>query len=215
MLTNHIKDQNGGRHSREEVAEASRKPKLFPRIERAHSKFSFSDTHAGASVLFFLFAPVFGGYSKRMKTHYTRLLLMMVLSFASMYALMYMMVDRFDNVFPNLNQFYMAAIMTAPMLVFELLLMGEMYENKMVKIGLVATGVVLLVVFSVLLRKQTGIGDEDFLKSMIPHHGGAVLMCNEASVRDQEIVELCRSIIASQQSEIDWMKAKLNQLEGK
>lgn len=40
------------------------------------------------------------------KTHYGRLLPMAVLSFISMYALMYAMVDRFANVFMNLNQVY-------------------------------------------------------------------------------------------------------------
>ena len=54
--------------------------------------------------------------------------------------------------------------------------------------------------------------DEQFLRSMIPHHAGAILMCQEASIEDQEIRELCRSIIASQQTEIDLMKAKLDQL---
>jgi hypothetical protein len=40
------------------------------------------------------------------------------LSFISMYVLMYAMVDRFANVYPNFNQFYMAGLMTAPMVLF-------------------------------------------------------------------------------------------------
>ena len=47
---------------------------------------------------------------------------------------------------------------------------------------------------------------------MIPHHGGAILMCKEASIQDQEIKDLCRNIIAGQQAEIDQMKAKLDQM---
>lgn len=35
------------------------------------------------------------------------------LSFAAMYGLMYAMLDRLDNVYPNLNQLYMAGLMTA------------------------------------------------------------------------------------------------------
>jgi hypothetical protein len=42
-----------------------------------------------------------------MMTHYVRLLAMAVLSFISMYVLMYAMVDRIENVYPNFNQFYM------------------------------------------------------------------------------------------------------------
>jgi hypothetical protein len=52
--------------------------------------------------------------------HYGLLLVMAVLFFLSMYILMYAMVDRVSNVYPNLNQFYMAGLMTAPMLVIEL-----------------------------------------------------------------------------------------------
>ncbi len=42
--------------------------------------------------------------------HYMKLLIMAALSFISMYILMYSMVDRFANVFPNINQFYMGGI---------------------------------------------------------------------------------------------------------
>jgi uncharacterized protein (DUF305 family) len=48
---------------------------------------------------------------------------------------------------------------------------------------------------------------------MIPHHAGAILMCEEAPIHDAEIQALCRSIISSQQSEIDQMKAKLSALD--
>jgi len=41
---------------------------------------------------------------------------------------------------------------------------------------------------------------------MIPHHGGALLMCREASISDPEIKALCESIKLSQQSEIEQMK---------
>jgi hypothetical protein len=62
-------------------------------------------------------------------SHYIRLLIMAALSFVSMYVLMYVMIDRFGNVFNNLNQFYTAGLMTAPMVVIELLLMKGMYEG--------------------------------------------------------------------------------------
>ena len=39
--------------------------------------------------------------------HYIHLAIMTVLMFIAMYILMYAMVDRFENVFPNINQFYM------------------------------------------------------------------------------------------------------------
>jgi uncharacterized protein (DUF305 family) len=48
---------------------------------------------------------------------------------------------------------------------------------------------------------------------MIPHHAGAILMCEQAKVKDPEIIELCKGIIINQQSEINQMKSKLKELE--
>jgi hypothetical protein len=54
---------------------------------------------------------------------YGRLLAMTAMMFIAMYILMYAMVDTFGNVYNNLNQIYMAGLMTAPMIVIELALM--------------------------------------------------------------------------------------------
>jgi uncharacterized protein (DUF305 family) len=147
-------------------------------------------------------------------THYGRLAAMAVLSFIAMYVLMYAMVGRFANVYPNFNQFYMAGLMAAPMVIIELALMGAMYENKRMNAAIAALSAVALVGFWFAIRHQTAITDQQFLKSMIPHHAGAVLMCEEARLRDAEIKKLCSEIIAGQQSEIAQMKAKLDELDG-
>jgi len=147
------------------------------------------------------------------KMHYGRLLLMALLSFVAMYVLMYAMVNTFANVYPNLNQFYMAGLMAAPMVVIELALMGSMYGDRKRNVVIMAVSLIALSVFWILIRQQTGITDKQFLRSMIPHHAGAILMCQEAPVRDLEIKELCSAIVSSQQSEIDQMKAKLAELE--
>lgn len=142
---------------------------------------------------------------------YFRLAIMAVASFAAMYALMYAMVDRFANVFPNLNQAYMAGLMAAPMVIIELLLMRPMYPNRKLNVGLMAASAVLLSFFWLSIRAQAAITDRQFLKSMIPHHAGAILMCEETTLRDPELERLCRGIVSSQQQEIDFMKNKLQQ----
>jgi uncharacterized protein (DUF305 family) len=38
---------------------------------------------------------------------------------------------------------------------------------------------------------------------MTPHHSGAILMCREADIRDQELVQLCGDIIEAQRREIE------------
>ena len=147
------------------------------------------------------------------KMHYGRLFAMVVLSFISMYVLMYAMVDRFANVYPNFNQFYMAGLMAAPMLIIELLLMGSMYPDKKLNTALIVAGVLALGLFWMLIRQQTAINDTQFLKSMIPHHAGALLMCEKAPVQDAQIQALCRTIISGQQAEIDQMKVMLDRLQ--
>ena len=146
-------------------------------------------------------------------TMYKKLAIMIVLSFIAMYILMYSMVDVFANVIPNINQFYMAGLMTMPMLIIELLVMGSMYGNKKLNISLLVTGFIALILFFAGIRQQTAVGDKEFLKSMIPHHAAAILMGKESSVTDPEIKELIKNIITSQQAEIDQMKAKLKELD--
>src|SRR5258705_12783796 len=141
------------------------------------------------------------------------LLLMVVLSYIPMFVLMYAMVDSFANVYVNVNQFYMAGLMAAPMVIIEIALMSAMYPNKKLNAGIAAAGVILLIVSWVLIRKQTAVGDKQFLRSMIPHHAGAILMVDQASIKDPEIQALSRTIVAGQQAEIDWMKRKLAELE--
>jgi hypothetical protein len=144
---------------------------------------------------------------------YQKILIMVVLSFVSMYILMYAMVDSFANVFPNVNQFYMAGLMTSPMVIIELAVMWGMYRNKRLNAILIVLSAVALVTFYACIRQQAAVADKQFLRSMIPHHAAAVLMVEKASVTDPEIKELCRNIISSQQKEIEQMKAKLKELE--
>ncbi|HZE72669.1 MAG TPA: DUF305 domain-containing protein [Pyrinomonadaceae bacterium] len=125
---------------------------------------------------------------------------------------MYAMVNAFDNVFNNVNQVYMAALMTASMVLIEIPLMMSMYKSKKLNVATIAVGLVVLVGSFLAIRQQVAIGDSQFLRSMIPHHGGAILMCKEARIQDQEIKDLCKNIISSQQAEIVQMKAKLEQL---
>ncbi|MGE0340377.1 MAG: DUF305 domain-containing protein, partial [Xanthobacteraceae bacterium] len=129
------------------------------------------------------------------KHAYFRLAAMTALSFVAMYVLMYAMVDRFENVFPNVNKIYMAGLMTAPMVIFELALMGAMYKNRAANIAIYALSIVALIGCWAAVRMQLAVGDTQFLKSMIPHHASAVLMCERAPISDPEIRQLCATII--------------------
>ena len=144
--------------------------------------------------------------------HYSRFFVMIALHFIAMYMFMYAMVNTFNNVFNSFNQVYMAALMTASMVLIEIPLMMSMYKSKKLNVIILAVGVVVLVGSFLAIRKQVAISDRQFLRSMIPHHAGAILMCEQASIQDPEIKNLCKNIIAGQQAEIDQMKATLEQL---
>ena len=143
--------------------------------------------------------------------HYARLALMAAFSFVSMYVLMYSMTNTARDIYNSLNQVYMAGLMTAPMVVIEMLLMSGMYHNKRLNAVIMAVSVLAGVVFFTFIRQQATISDRQFLRSMIPHHSGAILMCEGASLEDQRIKDLCKTIIAGQQAEIDQMRAMLDE----
>lgn len=107
----------------------------------------------------------------------------------------------------------MAGVMTIPMLLLELLFMGSMYKDKRMNKTIIAASLAIFILFFYGIRNQIAIGDKEFLKSMIPHHAGALLMCGKASLQDPELKELCKNIMIGQQHEIDFMKAKLKALK--
>jgi hypothetical protein len=152
------------------------------------------------------------GKNNIMQIKWTRLLIMAILSFIVMYALMYVMVDTFSNVYVNLDQLYMALVMASAMVLIEIIIMSSMYDVK-VKVTTTILSIIVLISSFISIRGQIGISDKEFLKAMISHHGAAILMCNKAEIQDMEIKKLCSDILSSQQSQIDWMKTKLSTLQ--
>lgn len=149
------------------------------------------------------------------KMGYKKLAWMAILSYIAMFFLMYAMVDKFENVVPNINQFYMAGLMTASMIIIELILMRDMYKKKELNLLIIAISTTILISCFLFIQNQTAVSEKQFLKSMIPHHAAAVLMVKEAHIFDPEIKKLADGIITSQQKEIDFMKTKLNEMNGK
>ncbi len=143
---------------------------------------------------------------------YARLVGMAALSFIAMYFLMYAMVNTVGDVFNNVNQVYMAALMAPPMVLIELVLMRPMYRQSQWNLAVVIISALVMVIACLGIRLQIGVGDTQLVRSMIPHHSGALLMCREAALEDPQLRELCTKIIANQQSEIDEMNAILSRL---
>jgi hypothetical protein len=151
--------------------------------------------------------------SLTMMGQYKRFALMVGVSFAAMYVLMYAMVNVLPNVFNSINQVYMAGLMAAPMAIIEILLMSSMYPDKKKNAVILVVSLLALGFFWAGIRNQLGVGDRQFVRSMIPHHSGAILMCNEAKITDPELKGLCATIVKGQQEEVDQMKAILARLQ--
>jgi uncharacterized protein (DUF305 family) len=102
--------------------------------------------------------------------------------------------------------------MVAPMVVMMIVAMRHMFPSKGANTALLVGSVVVFLGSFALIRTQTTIGDEAFLRSMIPHHSGAILMCQQASISDPEVKQLCGEIVKSQREEINEMKGILGRM---
>ena len=159
------------------------------------------DKHAGATSAHFR------------RQHYLMFGVNMAVSFVIMYLVMFSMIWSSGEFVQNLNFFYMALTMATPMGILMLLTMGSMFTNRRINLILHAALGLTFVLALAATRMQTLVGDRQFVRSMIPHHSGAILMCERASLRDAEIRELCFSptgIVESQRREIAQMQAILS-----
>lgn len=151
--------------------------------------------------------------AKEHKNQYGKLLLMTVLSFIAMYLFMYSMINNMGNFYNNVNMFYMAGLMAMPMIVFEVIIMRNMYTNKKRNAVVITSSIILLIAFFLSIRFQAAVGDKEFVRGMIPHHAAAILMAKEAPSQDPQIQKLQQEIITSQEREIAEMKAILKRLK--
>jgi len=142
-------------------------------------------------------------------TPYRSLALQTAISGVIMYLVMFVMIDQLSSFYNNLNMLYMTLMMVAPMVVLMIVAMRDMFPSKRLNVLLLAGSAVAFFGSFALLRTQTTIDDTAFIRSMIPHHSGAILMCEQASLSDRELVSLCRQIIKSQREEIAQMKSML------
>jgi len=141
---------------------------------------------------------------------YRNLAAELAIDFVIMYLVMYTMIATLGHFYLNLNNVYMTLMMAAPMAILMLIFMRSMYPSRRVNLAIAAAATVLFIGSFVGMRTQAFVGDAEFLRSMIPHHSGAILMCEQASLRDPEIIVLCDNIVRSQREEIAEMQALLD-----
>ena len=138
---------------------------------------------------------------------------MIAASVAAMFVLMYQLIYSWDHATFSMNRlvasFVMGTVMTLIMLGF----MWKMYKGMAAKVAVAAGALVLGVILLTINRDQTLIGDEDFMKSMIPHHSIAINNARKSDIRDPRVSRLADQIIESQVEEIAEMKWLLADIE--
>ncbi|AQP46072.1 DUF305 domain-containing protein [Tessaracoccus flavus] len=130
-----------------------------------------------------------------------------------MWALSMSMVRSLDHFYFNPSNLYMAVLMVAAMAVLMTVGMWSMLKNKTLNIILLVGFLALFLAAFFTGRNEVGVGDEGFLTSMIPHHSRAILVCQEASITDPEIEQLCSEIVEAQEREIAQMKEILKRYQ--
>ena len=146
------------------------------------------------------------------KNSYLKLGAELLIHFVIMYLVMYTMIASLSHFRVNLNNLYMTLMMVTPMALLMLVLMRHMYPSKRVNIIIAATAIAMFALSFWGMRTQMAVSDTEFLRSMIPHHSGAILMCREATISDPEVRQLCDEIVESQEREIAQMEAILDRM---
>jgi hypothetical protein len=138
---------------------------------------------------------------------------MIVTSVVVMFFLMYQLVYSLDHAFFSINRMVASLVMGCVMAIVMLSFMWSMYGGRRTKIAVLAVAGALGLALLWMNRGQTLIGDESFMKAMIPHHSIAINNARKASISDPRVRELADGIIESQVREIAQMKLLIDDIQ--
>ena len=103
--------------------------------------------------------------------------------------------------------------MGGAMAIVMLLFMLGMYGNRKVNAAIVAGSLLLMAGSLFLVRSQTTVQDQSYMRSMIPHHSIAILTSERSEIRDVRVRELANEIITAQRREIKEMQWLLDDID--
>ncbi len=137
--------------------------------------------------------------------HYWRFGAMIATSILAMFVLTYVNTYRLDDVEWSETRFYMTFVMGAAMAVIMLSFMIGMYRNWKVNVAIFVGAALVFVGAVWIVRSQTTVQDESYMRAMIPHHSIAILTSSRAEITDLRVRELADAIIEAQKREIEEM----------
>ncbi len=140
--------------------------------------------------------------------NHTNLSMVIIMFISGLLSSMYIWSDKISDIRVSLNDIYMSSLMTAWMF----LLMGIYY--KMYNYILPSFIVILVTLY--MIRNQTFISPQQYVKGMIPHHSMAITMSKRLLDKGEkydldnpkyiELKKLLNSIIMTQEREINILK---------
>ncbi len=138
---------------------------------------------------------------------------MIATSIVTMFVLKYSNVYEPEHAFFSQTRMWMALMMGMAMIVIMLGFMWGMYKSLLTKVLVMIGAVIGFGVFLFLARSQQTVGDEAWMKAMIPHHSIAVLTSRRAQISDPRVRKLADAIIEAQVKEIAEMELLLEDIE--
>ena len=131
---------------------------------------------------------------------------MIVTAMIAMYALTYLNSMELDHVRWSETRVYMTLLMGGVMALIMLAFMLGMYRNWKWNAVIIGVSVVLFGAALFLVRSQTTVQDQSFMRAMIPHHSIAILTSERSETSDVRVCELQVAIIEAQRREIAEME---------
>jgi len=141
-----------------------------------------------------------------MSRPYLRFAATLLVSLVAMFLISLEQVRSLDHFYLNASNFYISLTGIGAMGLIMFAAMRGMFNDAWMNVATVGGLLLVLAGGFVLARTETFVSDRSFLESMIPHHSRAVLVCQESTLTDPEIIELCGSIVESQTREIEQMQ---------
>ena len=139
------------------------------------------------------------------KSQYGKFAAMIGTSMVVMYGQKYMNSYELSHVRWSETRVYMTFIMGAAMAVIMLSFMRGMFKSSRANMAIYLGSLVVFLLALYLVRSQTTVQEESWMRAMIPHHSIAILTSERADIDDVRIRELADGIIESQRREIQEM----------
>jgi peptidoglycan biosynthesis protein MviN/MurJ (putative lipid II flippase) len=130
---------------------------------------------------------------------YKSMFIIMLLS--GLLSTMNIWVNKYSDIRISINDIYMILLMIGWMTLF----MGIYHKDK----KYILSGLIMVIILFIFIRKQIFINEKEYIRGMIPHHSMAVLMSKrlkEKGIKEKELYELVDNIIENQEEEIKILK---------